>query len=95
MLISGANWAEHDEHLREVERRFEKYEVRIGEEKCEFLKEEVKYLGYTVSSKRIQPDIEAVEAIINATVPESVQSLQSFLGTVNFMSFYRESILSA
>ena len=48
LLISGANWAEHDEHLREVLRRFEKYEVRIGEEKCEFLKEEVKYMDYTL-----------------------------------------------
>ena len=84
LLISGANQAEHDERLREVLRRFEKYGVGVGEEKCEFLKEEVKYLGYLVSNEGIQPDTEKVEAIVNAPAPESVQSLQSFLGMVNF-----------
>ena len=94
LLISGANRAEHDERLREVLRRFEKYGVRVGEEKCEFLKEEVKYLGYTVSNEGIQPDTEKVEAIVNAPAPESVQSLQSFLGMVNFYGRFIENLSS-
>ena len=94
LLISGANQAEHDERLREVLMRFEKYGVRVGEEKCEFLKEEVKYLGYTVSNEGIQPDTEKVEAIVNAPAPESVQSLQSFLGMVNFYGRFIENLSS-
>ena len=68
--------------------------MRVGEEKCEFLKEEVKYLGYTVSNEGIQPDTEKVEAIVNAPSPESVQSLQSFLGMVNFYGRFIENLSS-
>ena len=54
----------------------------------------MKYLGYTVSSKSMQRDTEKVEAIVNALAPELVQSLQSFIGMVNFYCRFIENLSS-
>ena len=63
--------------------------VCVGEEKCEFLKEEVKYLGYTVSNEGIRPDSEKVEAIVNAPSPlvSTISSIISRYGQL-LWSFY-------
>ena len=84
LLISGADRAEHDERMGEVLSRFRKYGVRVGREKCVFLQDQVQYLGYVVSRDGIQPEESKVRAIVAAPAPHDVQSLQSFLGMVNF-----------
>ena len=44
----------------------------------------MKYLGYVISADGLKPDLGKVRAIVDAPAPHDVQSLQSFLGLVNF-----------
>lgn len=86
LLIYGADQAEHDRRLRMVLKRFEEAGLKLSKEKCEIDTDEVKYLGYRVTSSGLHPDEDKVEAIRNASPPTDVQSVQSFLGLVNFYS---------
>ena len=64
--------------------RFQKFGIRIGKDKCVFLKESVSCPGYTVTKGGITPDADKVSAIVDASPPRDMQSLQSFLGLLNF-----------
>lgn len=52
-------------------------------EKCEFAKEEIKFLGYIVSAEGMKPDPDKTRAIQDMKEPGNVSELRSFLGTVN------------
>ena len=82
--ISGATQAEDEWRMSQVLSQFRKYGVRVGRKKCIFLQDQVQYLGYVASRDGIQPEEIEGEAIVAASVPHDILSLQSFLGMVNF-----------
>lgn len=58
--------------------------LKLRLDKCTFGAREIDYLGYSVSSKGIQPSKEHVQAILNYSVPRSPKQVQQFLGLVGF-----------
>ena len=52
--------------------------------KCRFHKDEVRFLGYVVSSQGIRMEDERIEAVKNWPEPKSVQDIQVFIGFANF-----------
>ena len=58
-------------------------------DKCEFMMEEVDFLGHTVSKDGVKMMDDKVKAIAEWPTPTCVKELQSFLGTTNF---YRKFI---
>lgn len=91
-LVASDTPEEHEEHLREIFRRFTKYGILINEKKCEFGKSEVSFLGYEVSSKGIRPLEQKVQAIRDFPKPKTITELRRFLGMMNF---YRRFVPSA
>ena len=57
--------------------------IRVKLSKCEFMKEEFEYLGYTLGYGTWSPSKKKVEAILKAKVT-NLKELQSFLGAMNF-----------
>ena len=57
--------------------------------KCRFHKDEVRFLGYVVSSQGIRMEDERIEAVRNWPEPKSVRDIQVFIG---FANFYRRFI---
>ena len=55
-------------------------------EKIQIDCEKVPFFGHTLSKDGIHPDKAKVELIQNWPIPENVKELQSFLGTVNYLS---------
>lgn len=75
------------EHLITLERVFERlhsHGLKLKQNKCLFLVDEVKYLGFIISKDGIKVDTEKVEAISKIPRPQDVTELKSFLGLVNF-----------
>ena len=70
--------------MSQVLSRFRKYGVRVGREKCISLQDQVRYLGYVVSRDGIWPEESKIRAIVAASAPHDILSLQSFLGMINF-----------
>ena len=92
ILMSDSCRKEHDDRLRQVLARFEKYGVRVGKKKCVFYQNQVQYLGFVVSKDGVHPDADKVNAIFNAPIPTDVSSLQSFLGLVNFYGRFVQNL---
>jgi hypothetical protein len=57
--------------------------------KSTFFTMEIEYLGHIVSPGEIRPNLSLVKAIQQFLRPESIKSLQSFLGLANY---YRKFI---
>lgn len=84
-LIYGETVEEHDETLREVLRRIEKFNMKINKEKSVFGVPSVEFLGHIVSVEGIRPTDGKVKAILDLQPPSSVSELRSLLGLVNFV----------
>jgi len=60
----------------------------VNEDKCEFSKQELKFLGRLISSEGVAPLPETVQSIQDAESPHNKQSLRSFLGLFNYYRSY-------
>ena len=84
ILISGRNEVEHLQVLNEVLSRLDKAGLRLKQQKCEFMKTSVTYLGHRVDGTGLHPLRNKVQAIKDAPAPESVQELKSYLGMLTY-----------
>ena len=76
IIVYGANQAEHDERLEAVLTRLQWAKVTLNWEKCEFLKDTVKFLGQLVGKDGIRPDPSKVSAVKHMTEPTDIHELQ-------------------
>ena len=74
----------HVSAVRWVLEQFRKFSLFANLKKYQFHQEEVRFLGYLVSSKGICIEDERIEAIKQWPEPQSVRDIQVFLGFANF-----------
>jgi hypothetical protein len=89
IIIFAPTKEQHDQTLEEVFERVKKHGLRLKRKKCEFLKDEIAYLGHVVSKEGIAPDPQKTEAINKMPIPENVSAVRTFLGLA---SYYRHFI---
>ncbi|XP_026441996.1 uncharacterized protein K02A2.6-like, partial [Papaver somniferum] len=89
ILVKSESVDEHKHHLRKVFERLRSYGFRVKENKCDFLLEEIKYLGHIINKEGKKPDKNRASAIKDMPEPKDIKSLQSFLGLV---SYYQDFI---
>lgn len=92
ILITAPNPSLHMERLHAVLQRLQDAGLTVRKDKCEFFKNEIKYLGYVLDKTGLKKAPEKVKAITDAPVPTDVNKLQSFLGLVNY---YRNFVPNA
>lgn len=84
ILIGGADQTEHRQLLNKVLTTLEMAGFKLAFEKCEFEKTGLTYLGYKITDKGISTCESLTNAIKNAPIPNSVTTLKSFLGLINY-----------
>ena len=89
ILIFSRNLEEHWEHLRWALSRLREAKLYGRLHKCEFLKDQVEYLGFEVGPRGIQASPGKVRAIIEWPRPKGVHDVRSFLGLA---SYYRRFV---
>jgi hypothetical protein len=82
ILIIGETFKEHNSKLRRVFQRLRDYNLKIEPDKCEFLKEELNYLG-------VRPDENKIKAVVEFPTPKTQRDIKSFLGLAGY---YRKFI---
>ena len=74
----------HVEAVHWVLDQLRQYSLFANLKKCRFHQDEVCFLGYVVSSKRISMEAEQIEVVKEWPEPKSVRDIQVFLGFANF-----------
>jgi hypothetical protein len=85
-LIYSRTSEEHEEHLRKALERLRREKLYAKLEKCEFLLDNVSFLGHVISGEGVAVDLEEVKVVVEWTRPTSMFEIQSFLG---FAGYYR------
>lgn len=90
--IASDDIIQHRDHLRQIFKRLEEYNLTINIEKCVFGKSTIVFLGHSIDMYGMKPTPEKVEAIKNFPMPTIACKLKRFLATINF---YRRFIPNA
>jgi hypothetical protein len=80
ILVMSKTPEEHIKHLGMVLARLEEKGLRAKLSKCEWAKQELRFLGHIVGNGQVRPDPEKLQIIKDWPVPKDVKQLQSFLG---------------
>ena len=81
------------EHLKALEELFKFLigkNIKLNFEKCNFVQQELKFLGHILSKDGLKQDPQKTEAIQKLKRPRNVRELQSFLGFLNFYAKFIE-----
>lgn len=86
--VQGSSEERHDIHLLETVEAAMKAGIKFNPDKCTIKQSSIEYFGRIVTPHGVKPDPKKVEAIVDLAAPKDKQELQSFLGTVNFISTF-------
>lgn len=83
-VITPGTLEEHISHVDVVLSKLEKAGLTCNLNKCKFLTQEVKMLGYVITTRGISTDPDKVKAIREFPAPMKLKQLRAFLGLCNF-----------
>ncbi|PNF38366.1 hypothetical protein B7P43_G08976, partial [Cryptotermes secundus] len=84
VLIAAETLREHNFKLRAVFKKLREFNLKIEPDKCEFLKEELNYLGHVVTSAGVRPNDSKVKAVVEFPIPRTQKDIKSFLGLAGY-----------
>lgn len=86
LLIWGETQEQHDERLKQTLDRAREAGVKLNKDKCEIGVQQVTYIGHTLSSSGLKPDVNKVEAIKTMDQPTDKAAVQRFLGMATYLA---------
>ncbi|KAG1394361.1 hypothetical protein G6F60_010905 [Rhizopus arrhizus] len=87
ILIYGRSREENLQQVLEVLRILHHWNMKISLSKCQFMKTELRFLGFLVSASGVKSDPTKIDPIKTWPTPTCMQELQRFLG---FCTFYHK-----
>ena len=82
MLIKSKEELAHLNDLKEMFATLKQYQMRLNLSKCVFGVASGKFLGFVVSLRGIEANLEKVQAIINMASPRTVKEVQKLTGRI-------------
>ena len=58
--------------------------LKLKLSKCQFLREETKYLGFVINKDGIKTDVDKVEVIKAIPAPKTVREIRGFIGAIGY-----------
>ena len=92
ILVYGKSVGEHNQHLEATVHKLQEANLTLNEEKCDFSKPSVEFLGTLIDSEVVHVSPKKVEAILKMKTPQDQTELRRFLGMVNQLSKFRPRI---
>jgi hypothetical protein len=89
ILIYTPTLAEHRKIVCEVLQRLQDHDLYLKQEKCEFEKQEIEYLGMIIRQGEVCMDPGKVFAVRDWPTPTTLRDVRAFIG---FSNFYRRFI---
>ena len=85
MVVYGTIESEHDWNLINFCETTRKNGLRLNKAKIQFKKKEVSFFGHSWNTTGISPEPKKVQSIMDMKFPEDKETMQSFLGLINFL----------
>ena len=82
MLVKNKEELTHLDDLKETFSTLKKYQMKLNPSKCVFGVVSGKFLGFMVSQRGIEVNLEKVRAIINMASPKTVKDVQKLTGRI-------------
>lgn len=79
IVVFTDNLKNHNKRFIEIFQRLSDYNLKIYQDKCEFLRLEVMYLGSQITDNGVKPDPNKVKAVLDYPTPKSLRTLNHFL----------------
>ena len=89
LLVFSTTLQEHLAHLRKLIDRLKFANLKLKPSKCNFMKEEVEYLGHIITAAGLWPNSRITQAVQDFVIPENIRAVRRFLGMA---SYYRRFI---
>ena len=86
LVITKGSIREHELELDKILNRRNNEGLAINLQKCEFAKNVIEWLGFTITPSGITPLITKTEAITKLDNPKTLKQLRSFLGSVHHLT---------
>ncbi|GBG61754.1 hypothetical protein CBR_g23268 [Chara braunii] len=84
ILVYRRTLEDHLEHLRRVLETLRRAKYKVNRDKCEFVRQELEYLGHFVTPEGISPLSDKIQAIQEWPKPKTVTNVRSFLGLADY-----------
>lgn len=84
ILIYSKTEEEHLQHIQKVLKLLRENKLYAKESKCEFMKEEISFLGHVVGRNGISMEADKLKAIVEWPSPKDVHDVRSFLGLAGY-----------
>ena len=85
LIISKGTLKEHEQELDKILHKLDAEGLAISLQKCEFAKNKIEWLGFTITPSAITPLVTKTEAIMKLENPKTLKQLRSFLGSVHHL----------
>lgn len=89
IIVFSMEGREHSVHLRKVLRALGRYGMTVKEQKCEFGRSKVEYLGHVIGGGELAVPAHRAAAMADFIRPRTKKQLRSFLGAA---SYYRRFV---
>ncbi|GBG73494.1 hypothetical protein CBR_g16835 [Chara braunii] len=84
ILVYSGTLEDHLGHLRRVLETLRRAKYKAKRDKCEFVRQELEYLGHFVTPEGISPLSDKIQAIQEWLEPRNVTDVRSFLGLAGY-----------
>ena len=88
LIVNFGTLYEHALLILEIIKRFYSNGIKISLNKCIFGSDHFTYLGFRFSPDGIYLTNERVQALVNISVPKSKKAVMSYLGCLNYISYW-------
>ena len=88
IFTHGETEVQHDGRLLTVLETERINNLSLNPDKIQFKSTDCKFFGHRLTPEGLKPDPEKVKAIVKMPPPQSIQSLQSFNGMVNYLKTF-------
>ena len=86
LLAKSREDESHVKNLRKLFERLRKFHLKLNLAKCIFGATSGKILGFIVSKKGIEVDLDKIKAIQNLPPPHTQKKVREFFGRLNYIS---------
>lgn len=86
LLIYSSSMSEHYQHLNIIFTRLRQAGLTLNPDKIQFAKQEIKFLGYTISQGKIILSEDRITALLSIPKPKTAKQVAQFIGSVNYFA---------